>query len=84
MSKIYKVNDFYSVKLNRYLTNTEITKSLEGNSHWKKLGFDLNQELLTAAQNSANSNKAVVTVYSDDNGIGHVAIILPGSLGAYL
>lgn len=80
VNNIYKVNDFYSDELKRYLTNTEITKSLEGNSHWKKLGFDLNQESLTAAQNSANSNKAVVAIYSDDNGMGHVAIILPGSL----
>lgn len=80
VNKIYKVNDFYSDELKRYLTNTEITKSLEENSHWKKLGFGLSQESLTEAQNSANSKKAVVAVFSDDNGIGHVAIILPGSL----
>ncbi|HTE32978.1 MAG TPA: hypothetical protein VK666_21495 [Chryseolinea sp.] len=79
VSTVYKVDDFYSQKLNRYLTPNEISKSIEQNNHWKLLGYAYDQKTLDQAQQHANSHKAVLAVYNT-NGSSHVALILPGSL----
>jgi len=79
---VYGLDDFFSKEINRYLTGTEIIKYLETSPQWKKSGLASDQEALTAAQNKANEKIAAVAVYSDENGIGHMALILPGKLKA--
>ena len=80
LKTVYKLDDFYSAELKRYLTGSEIVKFLEGSSKWTKSGSALNQETLNMAQNNANKSIAVVAVYADEDGLGHVALILPGEL----
>lgn len=81
VNTVYKVNDFYSEKLGRYLTGTEIIKYLESNDQWKVLGYAYDQKALNEANDYANANKAVVAVRFDDvEKIGGVAVILPGKM----
>lgn len=77
---VYNIDDFFSKDLNRYLTGSEIVTFLESSSQWVKTGTAIDQEALNAAQKSANDKQATVAVFSDENGIGHVALILPGEL----
>ncbi len=80
LQKVYKVNDFYSSKLGRYLTASEIAKMLDENNQWKMIGHGYEQQALAEAQDNANAKKAVVALYMTPSGAGHVAIILPGEL----
>jgi len=80
VNTVYQVNDFYSEDNEDYLSGAEIIKILESSTQWKKLGLALIQEVLNEAQNNANANKAVVAVYVPEDGIGHIALILPGEL----
>ena len=80
LTKVYKVNDFYSSKLGRYMMVSEIEKYLAEEGKWTLLGHVYDQKTLTEAQQSANSKKAVVALYTNDEGIGHISLILPGEL----
>ncbi len=80
VNTVYKVNDFYSQQLGRYMLVDEIAQFLKDNPKWKSLGKALNQEALKEAQESANSKKAVVAIYLNSSGVGHMALILPGEL----
>ena len=80
INSVYKVNDFYSEKLGKYLTGSEIIEYLKSSSQWKSLGFAYDQTALSEAQNYANKNKAVVAVYMNEDEIGHVSLILPGKV----
>lgn len=81
VNTVYKVNDFYSEKLGRYLTGTEIIKYLESSDQWKELGYAYDQKALNEANDYANANKAVVAVrFEDVEKIGGVAVILPGQM----
>ena len=77
---VYGLDDFFSTDLDRYLTGTEIIRFLESSSQWNKSGMASDQEVLDAAQNAANEKKAVVAVHTDEDGFGHIALILPGEL----
>ena len=80
LKKIYKVNDFYSTKSGRYMTATEISSFLKESDKWKLIGPSYEQKTLASAQELANSGKAVVAVYVNSAGIGHMVVITPGQL----
>ena len=77
---VYKVNDFYADKAGRYMTSGEIAGYLKGSTAWSALGPVYEQETLNKAQEHANSKKAVVAVYQNASGVGHVVLITPGTL----
>ena len=80
VKKIYKVNDFYSSKSGRYMTASEISSFLKESDKWKLIGPTYEQRTLATAQELANSGKAVVAVYINSTGIGHMVVITPGQL----
>jgi hypothetical protein len=80
LKKIYKVNDFYSTKSGRYMSATEISSFLKESDKWKLIGPSYEQKTLATAQELANSGKAVVAVYMNSTGIGHMVVITPGQL----
>lgn len=80
LKKIYKVNDFYSTTSGRYMTASEISTYLKGSDKWKLVGPSYEQKTLETAQEMANSGKAVVAVFMNSAGIGHVVVITPGKL----
>ena len=77
---IYQLNDFYSKSEGRYRLAGEIHDYVQNSPQWTYLGKGYEQEALTKAQQRANEKKAVVAVYRDASGEGHVAYILPGDL----
>jgi hypothetical protein len=80
LSTVYRINDFYSKDLGRHMLVSEISQFLQQNSQWTLLGRGFEQKALMEAQNQANAGKAVVAVYLNPEGIGHVSLILPGEL----
>lgn len=80
LNKVYKVNDFYSQKTGRYMAVNEISNFLKNTQSWTLLGHCYEQTTLTTAQDYANAKKAVVAVYINAAGIGHVVVITPGQL----
>jgi hypothetical protein len=80
LNMIYQVNDFYSQKSKRYMTTNEIVSFLKSNDQWTDLGKPYDQKTLETAQQYANSKKAVVAVYHNSDGLGHVVVITPGQL----
>jgi hypothetical protein len=80
IAKIYKLDNLYSEKDGRYLLITELSKSMSEHGEWKLLGHAYEQKVLVEAQEYANANKAVIAVYKTTTGVGHIAVILPGSL----
>ena len=80
LNTVYKVNDFYSPKLNRYMAVNEIADFLKGSDKWTLLGHAYEQKVLTSAQENANGKKAVVAVYVNAAGVGNVVIVTPGAL----
>jgi hypothetical protein len=80
LNTLYKVNDFYSQQAGRYMTASEITKYLQESEGWENFGRPYDQKILEKAQQHANSRKAVVAVYQNAQGMGHVVVITPGSL----
>ena len=80
LNTVYKVNDFYSQTSKRYMTTAEIANFLKGSDKWESLGQSYDQKTLNAAQEMANAKKAVVAVYQNASGVGHVVLITPGEL----
>ncbi len=80
IAKVYKTNVFFSQKDSRFLRINEISRSLVENGQWNEIGYAYDQQALVEAQNQANASKAVIAVYTTSNGIGHIALILPGKL----
>jgi len=80
LNTVYKVNDFYSAKAGRYMLPGEIASFLKESKQWTLLGHSYDQKILVQAQDHANSKKAVVAVYMNESGIGHVVVITPGQL----
>jgi hypothetical protein len=80
LNTVYRVNDFYSQSLGRYMVASEIAKYLKSSEQWSLLGPCYDQKTLTLAQEHANARKAVVAVYMSNSGGGHVVLITPGSL----
>lgn len=82
LNSVYKVNDLYSPQQDRYMQGGEIVDFLESSPKWQLLGHAYKQDVLNEAQQHANSKKAVVALYHDNNGASHMALILPGELQA--
>lgn len=80
LQTVYKIKDFYSPKLGRYMKAGEIATYLKETKQWTKAGHAYEQNVLKLAQDQANSKKAVVAVYMNQEGIGHVVVITPGEL----
>ena len=80
LNTVYRINDFYSQKSGRYMNTNEISAYLKDSDKWTSLGKPYDQKILETAQNHANAKKAVVAVYQNANGLGHVVIITPGDL----
>jgi hypothetical protein len=80
LKKIYKINDFYSTRSGRYMSASEISSFLKESDKWKLIGPSYEQKTLASAQELANSGKAVVAVFMNSAGIGHVVVITPGQL----
>ncbi len=80
LNTVYRINDFYSQNLGRYMVASEIAKYLKSSEQWSLLGPCYDQKTLTQAQEHANARKAVVAVYTTSSGGGHVVLITPGSL----
>jgi hypothetical protein len=80
LSKVYKVNDFYDQKAGRYMSVNEIASFVKGSDKWTLLGHSYEQTTLALAQERANAKKAVVAVYLNAAGVGHVVVITPGEL----
>lgn len=80
LNTVYGVNDFYSTTQKRFMMATEIANFLKNSKAWKNLGPVYDQQTLTKAQEQANAKKAVVAVYMNEAGVGHVVVILPGTL----
>jgi hypothetical protein len=80
LSSVYKINDFYSKELGRHMVVSEIYQYLKNNRQWTLLGHAYEQEALNNAQNYANARKAAVAVYLNEEGTGHLSLILPGEL----
>lgn len=80
INKVYKINGLYSDKSKRFLQLNEIAKTIDDAAKWTPLGHAYEQKVLDQAQELANANKAVVAVYKTAEGVGHVALILPGEV----
>lgn len=80
LNTVYKVNDFYIEQSGRYMTVSEILQFVPGSAQWTALGKPYDQKTLETAQQYANAKKAVVAVYRNAQGIGHVVLITPGEL----
>jgi hypothetical protein len=79
---VYKLNDFYEPQQKRFMHVGEIIAFLRESKSWTMLGPAYQQDVLDKAQQYANGKKAVIAVYPGTNGVGHVALILPGELHA--
>ncbi len=80
LKTIYNINDFYSKPDGRYMLISEIHDFVDKSDRWTMIGMAYEQAALDKAQKLANSKKAVVAVFLDETGIGHVSYILPGDL----
>lgn len=80
LTTVYKINDFS--KSGKYMTTNEISDFIKNSAKWKSLGPSYDQATLTKAQELANGKKAVVAVFKNAEGIGHVVVITPGELQA--
>ena len=80
LKTVYQINDFYLKEQGRYMLISEMSEFLKDNKKWTLLGHGYEQKALTEAQDYANSNKAVVAIYLNNEGLGHLSIITPGEL----
>lgn len=80
LSTVYKINDFYAGDLGRHMLVGEIAQFLDENKQWTLIGHGYEQTALNEAQAHTNAGKAVVALYLNEEGIGLISLILPGSL----
>lgn len=80
LNTVYRIDDFYSQRSGRYMSVNEVLAFLKDSDKWTSLGKPYDQKILATAQEYANSKKAVVAVYENAQGIGHVVVITPGQL----
>lgn len=77
---VYRLDDFYNKKAARYMTSAEMVEYLRSSGAWTVLGQSYDQQALDKAGELANNKKAVVAVYSNGQGIGHIVLITPGEM----
>jgi hypothetical protein len=80
LKRVYNINDFDRPG-GGYLTANEMADYvLIHTDQWTSLGDAGTQAALTQAQGYANLQKAVIAVFKNTAGVGHVALIVPGTL----
>jgi hypothetical protein len=80
LMRIYGINDF--INGDQHFTANQIYNFIILHPDlWTLLGNASSQDALNQAQGYANLGKAVIAVLKNENGPGHVAIIIPGELG---
>lgn len=77
---VYNLDDFYLKKQGRYMIVNEMSDFLAHSDQWTVLGQSYDQNVLNTANQHANEKKAVVAVYRNASGVGHVVVITPGDL----
>jgi hypothetical protein len=80
LKTVYQLDDFYMPSEDRYMLVSEMLNFLETSGKWTKLGNAYEQKNLDQAQDLANKKQAVVAFYLNEQGIGNLALILPGEL----
>ncbi|TRX59899.1 hypothetical protein FNH22_07545 [Fulvivirga sp. M361] len=80
LSTVYGLKDFYSASKKRYLSVVEISEYLKTNAKWEELGHAYEPDVLQTAQERANKNRASVAIYINEEGEGHMVVIVPGEL----
>jgi len=80
LKTVYKIDDFYSKEMGRYMLVSEIADFLDKSDKWTLLGHAYEQNILNEAQSLANSKNAVVAIYLNSDDIGHISVILPGEI----
>jgi len=82
LKRVYGIKDFDKPG-GRYMVANEMATYVAVNTdQWTLLGKGSEQSALNSAQGYANVKKAVIAVYSNPGGPGHVVLILPGTLTA--
>jgi len=80
LKAVYNLNDFYNSSTQQFMTIDEINNYVQTSGKWEKIGPGYDDQALAKAQEMANNKKAAVAIYLDDQGLGHMALILPGTL----
>lgn len=79
LEKVYGVKDFHREGVpTAYLTANEIADAVLISPKWERIGNASEAVALDQAGTDANQNVAVVAVWKNPDGHGHVAIVLPG------
>jgi hypothetical protein len=80
LKRVYKINDFERPQQSgQYMSANEIALEVSKSKQWILLGKAENQEVLSTAQDNANSFLAVIAVNQGEPN-AHVALVLPGEL----
>jgi hypothetical protein len=77
---VYGIDDFYLEDEERFMYFDEILSALETNALWELVGPAFEQINLDKAQVQANQQKATLATYISEDGLGHIALVLPGQL----
>lgn len=78
LMKVYQVKDFEK-SADKYMVSNEIADYVSIHTDkWTLLGTGSSQKALDEAQGYANVKKAVIAIYKNSSGYGHIALILPG------
>ena len=77
--KVFGIDDF-GFQQPEATANTMADYMAHNPALWESLGNGESQAALTRAQAEANSGKAVIAVWNNPGGHGHVALIIPGAL----
>ncbi len=80
LKTVYNINDFNANAVGQHMVVSEIVEYVENSDQWTFLGKGHQQDILNKAQENANAKKAVVALYLNKEGIGMMALILPGNL----
>mgnify|MGYP003978326243 CR=1 FL=1 len=78
VAAVYGIDDF-SAGTDGAMSIREMIAEVKSSGGWSDLGTADKQEALNAAQEAANTGRAVVAVLEEEP-VGHVALILPGKL----
>lgn len=81
VSSIYGIEDFVTTRnFGSFPPKANsMIKFMARNKKWKKIGVASNQDNLNYAGLQAAKGKAVIATFYNDNGPGHVSVILPGT-----
>lgn len=85
LKRLFDIDAFTTNEIGHYLSANAIAKALVTDGDWESLGTAEKEANRVAAQNAANSKRAVIAVWNNTrikspDGLyhGHVALIIPG------